>query len=99
MRKQQEGYQRRRRRTLEERLATVRAGRAGANEVEKRRTGGTSNREKAKRKNFLMMRNSGKVTGKQVHSLKRQKFELGRRLKNLKKNAKVVQKVRRRRRH
>ena len=94
---QLEGAVKRRKRELLDRLKSVYEGREGAHEIEKRRTGGTSNREKEKRtKNYLMVSKSRKVRAKAHQSLRQQQLALKKHIKHLEKNKKLVQKVRRR---
>lgn len=90
-----EGVVRRRRRELADRLARVYEGRK-AKEVEKIRTGGTSNQEKSKQKNFQMVKESKKVRSKQALSLRQQQMALKKHIKTMQKTKKLVQKVRRR---
>jgi len=91
-----EGQVKKRRRELTDRLASIYEGRKGAHELNKNRTGGTSNLEKAKHKNYLMVSNSKKVKLKQNVSLRQQQMQLKRHVKNLEKSKKTVQKVRKR---
>jgi flagellar motor component MotA len=64
--------------------------------MEKKRTGGTSNLEKQKQKNFNMVKKSTRVVRKQHTSLRQQQQALKKHIKTMERTSKVVQKARRR---
>jgi hypothetical protein len=91
-----EGVVRRRRKELQDRLAKVIEGRAGAHQVETRKTGGKSNLEKRKTKNFTMVKHKVSVKQKDRASLRQQQMQLKKHMKKMLKASKTVQKIRRR---
>ena len=89
----------RKRRTLEERLRTMREGQEGRDAKAPARRAGMSNREKEKRtKNFMMISKKRSVLAKQRASLKQHRANVTKHRQHLKKNKKMVTKIRSRRR-
>mmetsp|Transcript_30900 Transcript_30900/g.49583 ORF Transcript_30900/g.49583 Transcript_30900/m.49583 type:complete len:758 (+) Transcript_30900:333-2606(+) len=91
-----EGVVKRRRQALVERLSSVYEGRRGAHQLVSNRAGGTSNTEKDKNKNFLMVQKSRKVRNKAFVSFRQQQQQLKKHVRTMEKTQKTVQKVRRR---
>lgn len=92
-----EGHVRRKRRDLADRLEAVYEGRQEARKFSSKstRSAGTSNAEKKKGKNFLMIKHSNQVKRKQSQSLRQQQHHLKRHIKNLERNKKTVQRIHR----
>ena len=58
------------------------------------RTAGMNNRQQAKRKNFLMVKNKRSNLQKRKSSLKSARNQLNRHMKNLKRNAQTLSRIR-----
>ena len=90
-----EGWKFKKRQRKEERLATVRAGRE---EHIKEKRGGSTNREKIRKKNFNMVQQSAEVRKKLKRSLKQQQNAMKKRIKQMRIDAKCSgKKINRRR--
>lgn len=90
-----EGWKFKKRQRKEERLATVRAGRE---QHIKEKSGGSTNREKLRRKNFNMVQQSAEVRKKLKRSLKQQQVAMKKKIKQMRIDAKCSgKKINRRR--
>jgi len=93
------GYRKKVRLTKEERMASIYEGREGRQGfgAPKERGGGSTNSEKMRSKNFLMVKNSRRVTKKQQGTMFDKAQKASKHIKSLKNNAKNSKKKLRKR--